>query len=390
MKRTLACLLIVLMLLLLVPTVSYAVDAGEMEIVTDPETIEGEVGEVVKVNFYLYPNLPENLILNSVQGVLLYDADMLKFGAIVTKDEEQNLRSFIEDGKSTMPAINTTKAGEIRFAWIDVYGWKGQGFWFQIEFRIEQEGASAFVLNSMRYSALDKDTNKSNAFYIEPKQAGAITTGGEEPVPSDAAADMTYEPLAPEIDDTPKQTPTPTPKPQNSGQTVPVTSTLPTLSNAPTATPKTQGQTTIVTPQPAVTSMPITTYAPIEATKAPADVTQPEKSDDPTAVEPQDNETPESGATEVISDPVAEATPVSGQTETVGEATQAPAAPETVNPQPEAQPNKLALTIAVLAGIVVVILLAVLAIVLILVRKKRLDAAQEEEDDFDDDEDDLD
>ena len=88
MKRTLACLLIVLMLLLLVPTVSYAVDAGEMEIVTDPETIEGEVGEVVKVNFYLYPNLPENLILNSVQGVLLYDADMLKFGAIVTKDEE--------------------------------------------------------------------------------------------------------------------------------------------------------------------------------------------------------------------------------------------------------------------------------------------------------------
>ena len=379
MKRTIACLLTVLMLVMLVPSVAYALDTGEMLIVTDPETVVGEVGEIIRVNFFLYPNLPENMLLNSIQGVLLYDPEMLTFGAIITKDEEQNIRSFIEDGKSTMRAVNTSTPGEIRFAYIDVYGWKGQGFWMQIEFRVEKEGASAFLVNSIRYNGLDQDTMKSTAYYIEPTQVGAVSTGEEETVPTDAAADMTYEPLAPEIDDTPKQTPTPTPKPQNSGQTVPVTSALPTIENAITPTPKTGSTPELVTPQPAVTSMPMTTIAPGQVTQAPADAKQP---DEPGAVDPV-AEAPESNPTKTepeqsgTTDPAAEsqqggesATDVTSQSGTPGSTTPA---------SETAQPSNLALTIAVIAGIVMVVALAAVAIVLILVRKKRMDAAEDDE-----------
>lgn len=404
MKRMLACLIAALMVLALVPSVAFALDKGELEIVTDPETITCEVGEVVKVNFYLYPNLAENLVLNSIQGVLLYDSEMLTYGAINTKDEEQNLKSFM--GKSTVPAVNTTEPGEIRFAYIDAYGWKEQGFWIQVEFRIEKEGASAFVFNGIRYSGFDTDAKKSEKYYIDPIQAGAISTNAEEPVPTDAAAEMTYEPLTAEIDDTPQNTPTPRPTPQNSGQTVPVTSSLPLPSGIDTPLPQTQETPALVTPAPAVTSMPITTRAPSKETKAPAStataapaatataaadnpatVTDPTQapSEQPNADAPTDAPSDTPTDAPISLDPTAEENPdtpktVETETQPPQETQQSTAQPETINPQPEpTQPNKMALTIAVIAGIAVVILLAVLAIVLILVRKKRMDAMNDDE-----------
>ena len=379
MKRTIACLLIILLLVMLAPSVTEALDVGELEIVTEPETIVGEVDQVISVNFYLYPNLPQNLLLNSIQGVLQYDADMLAFGAIILKDEEHNLISFMESGKnSTMPAVNTNTPGEIRFAYIDVYGWKDQGFWLQIEFRIKQTGASALVFNSVRYSGYDPDAVKSTSFYINPIQAGAIMTEGET-APTDAAASMTYEPLVPEVEVTPTPGPTPTPKLPDSGKTVPKTTDLPVPSGI------TSGSPGIVTPNPPVTSMPVTTssWSSNSSTEGPnasagADATAaPGTNEDPSGT----NETDPSGVT---TDPVADASPNADPNGgTAAETKQ----PENVKlDTEETAPSNLALTIAVLAGIVVVVLLAVLAIVLIIVRKKRMDAeedgeTEEEEDD---------
>ena len=382
MKRMLAVLLAALLICALIPSAAYAMDEGELEIVTDPETITGEVGQVVKVNFYLYPNLPEDRVLNSIQGVLLYDADMLTYGAIITKDVDENLKSFMEDGKSTMPAVNTSEPGEIRFAYIDVYGWTGQGFWIQVEFRIEKEGACAFVFNSIRYSGLNQETKKSTSFYIEPIQAGAITTGGDEPVPSDAAAEMTYEPLAPEIGDAVTPSPSPTPKPRDDGHTVPVTSSLPQPSTETTPVPQSEGTPVLVTPAPAVTSMPVKTNPPKTETHAPASTEQaieaantPETNDTPTD-QPDAEQT--AGNDPVAEAPTDPAKTVEGNMTDPSTPTQAPQSGK--EPQPEtAQPSNLALTIAVIAGIVVVILLAVLAIVLILVRKKRMDAMEDDE-----------
>ena len=361
MKRTIALLMGVLLLAVLVPSVAYATDEGEMEIVTEPETIHCAVGDIVKVNFYLYPNLPENILMNSVQGKLIYDPEMLTFGAINTKDEDENLRSFLEDGKSTMRAENYMTPGEILFGYIDVYGWKGQGFWIQVEFRVEQEGACIFLFNGILYSGIDQETNKSISYYIEPKQAGAITTG-DDPVPTDAEVNVTYEPLAPEISTTP--TPSPTQRPQNSGQTVPQTSSVPLPSGVtlPTSNPNPTGPLTM---PPVVTPTPSPTRIPSSATKVPVG----------TAAAELPEESPQASAQQGESmDPVSEGT--AKPQEPTG-LTAAPA-PETSKTTQE-QPSNLVMTVVIIAGIALVVLLALLAIVLILMRKRRLEAENEEE-----------
>ena len=181
MKRFLACLLAAVMVLALIPAKSFADKEdtkGELLIVADPETVYGAVDDLVKVNFYLYPNLPDDRLLDTIEGRILYDPDKLTFGAINTKDDELNLKSFLEVG-STMPITYSPEPGEIRFVYIDAYGWKTEGFWIQIVFRINKEGASAIVFNGVRYTGLDKSTLSSVSFYLDPVQVGGVATEGE-------------------------------------------------------------------------------------------------------------------------------------------------------------------------------------------------------------------
>ena len=258
MKRFLSILIV--LLLLAVPAIS-ANAAGNAELgellISSPEKVTGNVGDVVKVNFFLYPNLPEGRKLGSLSGSMKYDPDFVTLGAISQTDEENNLTSLMK-GKASMFQPNLEERGIMRFVFIDAYGVEAEGFWFQAEFRIEKEGATDFVFNGIEYSGVD-DEYKSDNYYIEPVSVGGIYTEGEE-VPSDGAAEETFEPIEALI-----ETPAPvtaTPEPSNGGQTVPITSTLPTFSAKPTLSG-------VVTPPPAVTSIPITTSEPRKETASP-------------------------------------------------------------------------------------------------------------------------
>ena len=71
MKRFFAAL-IALLVLLAIPTVASAA-AEEGEMLISSEKVTGEVGSVVKVDFYLYPNLPDGRKLDSLSGTMKYD-----------------------------------------------------------------------------------------------------------------------------------------------------------------------------------------------------------------------------------------------------------------------------------------------------------------------------
>lgn len=421
MKRILSWLLIAAILLTLSVSITVAENIGELLITSDPETVTGAVGDIVKVNFYLYPNLPDDRLFDSIQGALIYDAEMLTLGSINLKDESQNLISLMSSPKSKSPMWMPyeKEKGTVNFAYIDAYGTAEQGFWFQAEFRIEKEGASAFVFNGIRYSGIDQ-TRKPMEFYIDPVQVGGVATEGQE-VPTDAVADVTYAPLTPAVEET-QQPVTPSPTPHNEGQTVPVTTTLPQPSGLPSSpvnteipqTPKpantstpaetkeatsteipTSGSATgapVNTDQPSGTTQPTDnqkTETPSQGNHSPAASSKPADTQNPqnSTPAPVDTKQPGADGTDAVGntvtegpldtvDPVAEATPDDIKGVITEEQTLEPNEPE---PDQKQQTPNTALTIAVIAGMAVVILLAVLAIVLILIRKKRNDALNDDE-----------
>ena len=365
MKRTLAWILVLALALLLLPAISAASEEGEMLLASEP--VQGAVGDIVAVDFYCYPNLPEGILLDSLEGTLLYDAEFLTLGSINLRDEEQNLSSLMNSkGPIWMP--NTTQPGELKFAYADTFGTDAQGFLFQIEFRIEKEGATAFVFNSIRYHGLKQEDGaykSAGSYFINPVQIGGVHTEGYE-IPENIDPDATYAPLEPAVETPPAQQ-TPTPKPSNSGHSVPQTTKLPEPSAQPSA-----GSDGVVTPKPPVTQMPMSTPGAQQTTPA---TQAPEETPAQGTEAPQngDAQTPGSDpAAESTDEPiaVAEATPETAQNQqyTVEEPT---LPPERVDPVPPQQTN-MALVIAVIAGIVVVILLAILAIVLILIRNKKM------------------
>ena len=352
MKRILA-VMIAAVLLFAVPILSGEAAGDEElgEMLIESISVTGAVGEIVKVNFELYPNLPDGRKLDSLSGSMKFDSEFVTLGAINQVDEEKNLTSLMK-GKASAFVYNEDKDddGKIIFAFSDAYGVEAQGFWFQAEFRIEKEGATGFVFNGIRYTGLDADY-KTVSYYIEPVTVGGIYTEGES-VPTDGAADETYAPYTPAI-----ATPvvvTPTPKPSNSGQVVPITSTLPTVSAQVSAPDG------IVTPPPAVTSMPLTTPAPyIEKTAAPDDVqTQPAGPNAEANVPQGTAETGEQGSY-TIED-------ATGENGTQG--TQNGEKQNTTGGN-ETQRSNTLLVIGVIVGIAAVLGLGAVAIVLILKRR---------------------
>lgn len=358
MKRLFAAL-IALVLLVLPFAASQAAETGELLIAS--ETVTGTVGEVIKVNFFLYPNLPEGRKLDTLSGSMHFDPEFLTFGAINQVDEENNLTSLMK-GKASNFQYNEITKGEVRFGFIDAYGVEAEGFWFQAEFRIEKEGATDFVFNGISYTGLDSNY-KTISFVIDPVSVGGVYTEGQQ-IPEDGAADVTFAPLEPVIE-TPAPV-TPTPRPSNSGQTVPVVSALPTFSAQPSS-----AGTGLVTPQPPQTPMqPALSAAPHTEEATP----QAEVTNEPVV------EVPTEAATAAPSDdPI---TPAEQTALPIGEDPQSTGNPQNlpVDPtEPEGQreieeegPN-MVLVIGVIVGIVAVIGLGALAIVLVLKRRNAED-----------------
>ena len=382
MKRILAAM-IAFVLVLAIPFASVEAagnsEKGELLITQEPETTEGAVGEIVKVNFFLYPNLPDGRKLDSFQCTMKYDQSFVTLGAINQVDDEKNLTSLMKSKGPLFQYNIDQENGLLILGFIDMYGVESEGFWFQAEFRIEQEGATAFVFNNFEYTGIIGNGDYTAARYmIDPVSVGGLYTAGYE-VPTDGAAGETFAPLTPAME-TPV-TVTPTPKPENNGQPVPVTSTLPTYSSVPTASG-------IVTPAPAVTSMPVTTPAPYESTSAPQTETAEPVQTDPTLPAGETTAapigTPESGDPAIEAE--ASAFPIGGD-EIVGEATTAPntqtAPVGETSADPEATKSGSAndqkddsdkwLIIGIIAGMVAVVGLGALAIVLLLKRRKMND-----------------
>ena len=352
MKRILA-VMIAAVLLFAVPVLSgkAASDAELGEMLIESVSVTGAVGDIVKVNFELYPNLPDGRKLDSLSGSMKFDPEFVTLGAINQVDEENNLTSLMKGKASAfLYNIDDNDKGLMRFAFSDAYGIEAEGFWFQAEFRIEKEGATDFVFNSITYTGMDAEY-KTITYYIEPQSVGGIYTEGES-VPTDGAADETFAPLTPAI-----ATPvvvTPTPKPSNSGQDVPITSTLPTVSADVTA------HSGIVTPPPAVTSMPVTTPAPYEGiTAAPQDAQTQPPEQNAEATAPQGSTEPGEQGSYTIEDETGESGTQGNQN---GEKQNTTDGTETT------QSNTL-LMIGVIIGIVAVLGLGALAIVLILKRR---------------------
>ncbi|MBQ6235701.1 MAG: hypothetical protein IJK54_07250 [Clostridia bacterium] len=357
MKRILA-VMIAAVLLFAVPILSGEAagnaELGEMLIESIP--VSGAVGDIVKVNFELYPNLPDDRKLDSFSGTMKFDPEFVTLGAINQVDEENNLTSLMK-GKASSFQYNVNDDGTMRFVFIDAYGVEKEGFWFQAEFRIEKEGATAFVFNSIEYTGLQAVVNEDGttsyntvSFYLEPFSTGGIYTEGES-IPTDGAADETFAPLTPAI-----ATPvvvTPTPKPSNSGQDVPITSTLPTVSADATA------HSGVVTPPPAVTSMPLTTPAPYDDKTAAPDNTETQPLDpNAEATAPQESGTGEQGSYTIEDE--------TGENGTQGNEN---GGKQNTTDGNETQQSNTLLVIGVIIGIVAVLGLGALAIVMILKRR---------------------
>lgn len=378
MKRFTAILIALALILTLPLAISQAAGKSEKgDLIIASLTTTGEVGEIVKVNFELYANLPEDRKLDSLSGSMKYDPEFLTLGSINLIDEEQNLKSFMTG--SGLFEKNTKVRGEFQFVFINPYGTSEQGFWFQAEFRVEKEGATAFVFNGITYTGMDS-AYKTVTYTIDPVSVGGVYTEGYE-VPADQPEE-TFEPLVPVID-TPAP-PTDTPRPSGGGHDVPVTSSLPVYSAKPT-------QSGIVTPQPPVTSMPMSTPEQKEETPVPSQ--EPETpTPEPETPAPVNEPTVEPTAVPTTEDPgpIAEATPFAiGENDDPAGATDAPpvAVEPTVTNEP-AQPsqntdpekstekednNDLWLIIGIAAGMVAVLGLGVIAIVLLMKRRKMND-----------------
>lgn len=369
MKRFLAAVIVLLMIFAFPIASDSAADTTAKlgELLITSQKVSGKVGDVVRVDFYLYANLPEGKKLDALEAIMKYDPNIIKFGAINQEDTENNLKSFMK-GKASMFTPNTKEDGIIKLAYIDGYGVEANGFWFQVEFRIESEGATDFVFNGIKYTGID-DTYKADSFYIEPVSVGGIYTEGQEE-PTNGPVEETFAPLTPAVN-TPAPV-TPTPKPSHQSQPVPVTSSLPTYEAKPTPNG-------VVTPQPAVTSMPMTTNAggdtaPQETDSAAQSVeTTPEGNQDPIA----------ELTTDAPTEPplvVEEQTAAPAQQQNEGTtSTEVSVDGSKTNEAVEEEPMNLPLVIGVLVGIAAVVGLGILAIVLILKRRNMSDADDDEE-----------
>jgi len=198
MKRLLSILLVIVLLFAVPITSGEAAgnaELGELEIAS--EKVQGNVGDLVKVNFYLYPNLPDDRKLDTVSGSMKFDPEFVTLGAINLEDEEANLTTFMKVGKRTVYDFqhNIVEPGVMRFAFMSVYGAEAEGFWFQAEFRIEKEGSTDFIFNGISYSGID-GSYKGVSFYIEPKSVGGIYTEGETP-PENGEVDEPFMPSNP-------------------------------------------------------------------------------------------------------------------------------------------------------------------------------------------------
>lgn len=365
MKRVLAAM-VALVLLLAIPIISAEAagnsELGEMLITSQKQSVA--VGDVVKVNFELYPNLPDGRKLDSLSGSMKFDTEFLTLGTINQVDTENNLTSLMKGKASSFQYKFDEATGAIRFAFIDAYGVDKDGFWFQAEFRVEKEGATDFVFNGITYTGVDSKY-KTASFYINPVSVGGLYTEGQS-IPTDGAADETFAPLTPAVN-TPVPS-TPTPKPSNSGHDVPVTSTLPTYSANPSS-----GNTGVVTPKPPVTSAPTKTQAPSQTTAEPSVAP---------STGPTDAETPASSA-EPDATPGPEAEGNTSMPETTEaaaivipdepEETEVPINPDNSTTVPSGdsseQQASMLLIVGVIIGLVAVVGLGALAIVLILKRR---------------------
>lgn len=363
MKRLFAMLIALALMLALPLAFAQAVENGELLIAS--EKVTGAVGDIVKVNFYLYPNFPDTRKLDSLQGSMKYDPEFLTFGTINQVDEENNLTSLMK-GKASYFQFHEENKGEVKFGFIDMYGVEEEGFWFQAEFRIEKEGATDFIFNGVQYSGVDSEY-KAVTYTIEPVSVGGVYTEGQE-VPANDPPEETFAPLEPVVE-TPAPA-TPTPRPSNSGQSVPVVSTLPTISGAPTG-----GSTGLVTPPPAQTPMapasyeaatPATTPAP-ETTEGPVAEASAEASaqaGDPTV---PGSET----ALPIGEDPTDPGTKTDPQNPSATDPSAKPVDGENEKVEPAKKDNTTLLLI--IAGGALVLMLGALAVVLILKRRNSQD-----------------
>lgn len=377
MKRSLA-VVIALLLILAIPLAitNAAGDAqkGDLLITQEPEKVQGAVGEIVKVDFFLYPNLPDGLKLDTFQCTMKYDQEFLTLGAINQVDDEKKLTSFMKSKGPLLQCNIEQEKGLLLLGFLDMYGVEEEGFWFQAEFRIEKEGATDFVFNGFEYTGIPGDGDyKAVRFVIDPVSVGGVYTEGHE-VPTDQPEE-TYAPLTPAVD-TPAP-PTDTPKPSGGGQSVPIVSKLPTYSPKPTPSG-------IVTPPPPVTSIPMVTPEQKNTTSVP------QQNTDTPAPAAQTTPDPEPAPTTEVPVQTAETTPFpigdNVTTEATSEPT-APVVPETAKPveEPAAEqtPEKTAeektdmfdiwLIVGIVAGMVAVLGLGAVAIALLMKRRKMND-----------------
>ncbi len=368
MKRFTAILIALALILMLPMAMSQAAGTAEKgEMLIASLTTTGTVGDIVKVNFELYPNLPDGRKLDTLSGSMKFDPEFLTLGSINLIDEEQNLRSFMT-GSGAFEK-NMQNRGEFRFVYVNPYGTDEQGFWFQAEFRIEKEGATDFVFNGITYTGLDS-SYKTVTYTIDPQSVGGVYTEGFE-VPEDGAADETFAPLEPVI--VTPEPPTPSPKPSNPGQTVPQTSTLPMPSNKPTS-----AATGLVTPPPAKTPMAPASYAaatPVD-TPEPVNTGDPvaEASADPTDVQGADSTAPaDNTAAPIGEDPLESGAPVDPETKTDPTTPDGKQPTDGTNGDSETPGPNMVLIIGLIVGMVAVIGLGALAIVLILKKRNAQD-----------------
>ncbi len=326
MKRVFAVLLALVLLALPVVS-SEAAETGELLIAS--EKVKGSVGDIVKVNFELYPNLPDGRKLDSLSGSMKFDPEFLTLGSVNLVDEDGNKTSLMIGKAGTFE--RNIEPGILRLAFIDAFGVDGSGFWFQAEFRILKEGATEFIFNGITYTGVDEHF-KSVTYTIDPIAVGGVYTEGES-VPTGGAADETFAPLTPSVA-TPAGTTT---KPTGKTTSTP----------KPTAAPTSEEET-----QEPETSAPETT----EATEEPE---TPEPTEEPATEAPTEEPEPSSAVTEIDPDePLTTAEPEPVPTKQ----------PENTVVSEE-KPNTL-IVAGVIVGIVAVIGLGVLAIILILKRRK--------------------
>ena len=348
MKRLLV-VLIALTLLALPMLTSHAAETGELLITS--EKVSGEVGKIVKVNFYLYPNLPEGQKLGSLQGFMKYDSDFVTLGAINQTDTEANLSSWMK-GRASKFEYNP-EPGLLRFAFFDGYGIEEGGFWFQAEFRIEKEGATDFVFNGIAYSGID-ETYATVLYSIAPVSCGGIYTEGQTVPTMDPH--VTFAPLNPEM-------PTPTaasasPTSSGSAEATETAKTTPTATAKATATAKpSNGNSGTATAKPSATPTPKPTATPAAEKQSNAPTEQ-APSTDITSVA---SDTPEP-TTEALSSAPVKASEPPKQPE------QSPSVTEVG--ETEQQSNLLLLT-GMTIGLVALIGLGAILTILILKRRKK-------------------